>query len=292
MKEKKGKVIIITMVLIILALICLNGYLLYDKLNNKVNTGNNNLNGSNGNLNNNDTFLTVYEDGANYSNNNNSIKINVKSSDAKFITGKTKYGMILYYDEGIKLYDYEKVKEINIEYDDNLNYFILNNNFLVYYSNKEGTRKSGIYNIKNNSVIFKNVYDYYQVNIGDDEAFDLGYVIGYKRQNNDDEYLADVINSNTGKVIHSRDNVRPACGFMAVESLNEHITGSDDEEILLGIYNNADCGEDPGRTNYALYNKDGKLLADLDKEGSYHYTFDTYKKKIIIYKEDKVINYD
>ena len=281
MKEKNGKITIIVMGLIIVALLCFSGYLLYDKLNNNFNEPvNDNEDNS--------YFLNIYEtkDSSDYTITNNSIKIEVENKNAKFITGEYRHNMILYYDNGIKLYQNGKIKNVNIEYADDMNYHILNDEFLVYFS-YEGTKlRSGIYNIDDNSTLFKNEYASYEIDYGDEDSFELGYIIGYKNKDNG-KYSSNVINVNTGKVIHSRDDADPGCNPAVLEVVYDEYF--DDDVVLFTVYITNDCGDGGVRDNYSIYNKDGKIIATL-KDNEYYYV-NMVNRKVVIYNDDKIIDY-
>ena len=259
MKEKKGKVIFIAMTLIILALICFNGYLLYDKMNNNDNT--NNSNGVD-----NASYLTIIE-GHN---------VQIENKDAKVITQNDDY--VLYYDKRLMLYDLENknIERIDIEYDENLSFNIIGDNYITYYDMRcfnfepRLENNSGVYNIRTKNVAFKNQYSAYRVaHNGDSSNIHIsGYVVAYEYNKTKEEYMAKVINLEEMKIVISYDYKINSCGEVNATIYQYHDYKEQAGKQLIAVYTTNTCGDHGVRDNYVIYDNKGKVIDKIkDNEG-------------------------
>ncbi|MBQ8472405.1 MAG: hypothetical protein IJ501_02765 [Bacilli bacterium] len=200
MEKKKNNLIPIVIILIVLVL-GLGGFIVYDKvLKNDANNSNTNY------------TLNVLKSDISYcnSNNDNTCKdvvytIKTETSDATFV--KSDNGFILYDDNGLKIYN-AKTKEIkNID---------LENNYIDYnlYLNNEKNEVAGIvYKLQNNKVGYYNVLKNMKLYDGQYELInflDENYINAINASIDDStSYL---LNTNEEKIELS-ENFDDACGF-------------------------------------------------------------------------------
>ena len=251
MKEKSGKITIIVMGLIIVALLCFSGYLLYDKINND-NKLIDNSNNDSGN------YLTLIE----------GYEVKVETGDAKFITKNGNY--VLYNDKGLMLYGIEdkSIQKIDIEYDENLVFNIISDTYITYYDERcfsfepRIENNSGIYNIKTKKTSLKNQYSSYKVAYNDDGSFIhfSGYVIAYEYDKAKAEFFAKVINVEEMKVIISYDKGFGACDTVVARVYPYYDSKDENGKELITLYTGNTCGDNGARDNYIIYDNKGKVI--------------------------------
>lgn len=253
MKEKSGKIIIIVMGLIIVALLCFSGYLLYDKINtdNKLIGNSNNDSGN---------YLTLIE----------GYEVKVESGDAKFITKNGNY--VLYNDNGLVLYNLEdKIKEkINIEYNNHLVFEILNDiritgdMYIAYYDSRcfdsepKLENNSGIYNVETKEVSLKNKYSFYEGVASKDSDY-FNYVVAYEYDKTKKEFVAKIIELKSMKVVITYDYGFGSCDYIATYSY-DYWNADVGDGTLITIYTGNTCGDNGARDNYIIYDNKGKVV--------------------------------
>lgn len=276
MKEQKGKFTIVVLILVIMALICFNGYLLYDKLNNN----NNNDIGDDTN------YLTIVE----------GHRVQIENKDAKIIETNDDY--VLYYDKSLMLYNIrnKSIERIDIEYDENLSFNIIIDAvpYIAYYDERcfdvepKLENNSGIYNVNTKKIAFKNQYSYYSsaYNV-EDSKWRSGYAVAYEYNKTKEGYTAKVINLEEMKVAVSYDYSCGPCNEVVVKSHSFwKESESVDADVIL-IYTGNSCGEPNTRDNYVIYDNQGKVIDKLkDNEDIGFSSFESGDLTIYKYAKD------
>ena len=264
--SKKGKIIITTLSLIIAALICFCGYLLYDKYVVK---------GNNDNL----TIITGE-------------KIKVESVDAKLIKYNNYYA--LYQDNGLKLYDFKTNKsqeiKLDIEVNDDVSFELLRDGFIY----KDLAKNVGYYDIQKNIVMFKNMYNditviypanEYHYNLNDDYKIEPvhNFLLAIK---DNKSYVVDIT---TQKEI-IRDMDLPY-RLYDTYSISQFICYVETEpyDFFLTYKRKASEGEGySDEYDFKVYNNSGELLSSANKNEIFKInptsgTIDLYKKDKTVY---------
>ena len=277
MKDKNGKIIIIIMGLIIVALSCFIVYLVYEREIGDNNDKTLSENGGNDDTQSNEKYLTLYREKYSYDNYDDEmdidiLKIAVSSDEAFLVTSNGDYDMILYYDDGLKLYKEGKVTKLNLDYNENLSFKILNENYFAYYDNRsfdyEPTVKnnSGIYDLKSHKVLLKDEYCCYKEVDGD--SFFSNYVVAYEYNKNKEAYFVKIINVKNLKTIISYDYQVTICNDITVKGYYSHWNTLKDATGFFTLYKTNSCGDNGcydnhGKDYYVIYDINGKVLEQI-----------------------------
>ena len=280
---EKGKIKNILLTIIIVILILLLGYLLYDKFLSKRDKVSNNQN-----------ILTIYG----YENSNSKVAcqgqniecdqvistIKVNNQNANIIHIWNNY--VLYFDDKMKVYDVnsDEIKELDIDIsEEEINrisyltddYYYLENGFLFSYNgSKDNSKKQEYYyDVKNNKKMFSEYSLLERIKVAQSNNYSNKYIQGIK----DDAYF--LLDVETGKSILDR---KPA---QVPESVRfEEILGCAKYDGLLSSYLQEMVSQP---YNYIIYDKDGKIINKLDKDEMYIADNCQNGSDIFIYKKDR-----
>ena len=228
---------------------------------------------------------------ANPTDNATKVGIKVNSSNAKFITseGDNTGSFFLYNDKGIKLYDLNNKKSMNIDISDNYSeyYLILSNDeksvIGIAYNDKD--HLATYYNLKTKKEMYKNKYkmpeNKFFAGVDDNYIYaltkDMTYLLSTNSEkviksvkNDSDSYFGHIYSSygKNDKHIYTLEMCfEDGCTIEKIynNQLNEFFSGNVDEERNFYIYNEAIYLNDNNKIK--KYNMDGKLLETKDFEG-------------------------
>jgi len=277
--NKKSKVIVTTLILIIGALLCFCSYLVYDKLNNDIE-------------NNDDNVLKVYLDNHRYTEKRDSmscyfdechyiedtLNIPVKNKNAKLIASyysSADFGYVLYYDSGLILYDIDTTKTKKVVLDMaqasilDMSYITFESGFI--YNDTQGN--CGYYNIENNTIYFKNEYRELKSIDGTSD-----YLAAF---GNDSVKIIDIYTGNILIKIELDKYYYDSDSFMEFEY---HKLGNKQffvEENYAGDY---------FLVGYIIYDETGKIIAKLNADERYEFEQEGQnftENNLVIYKKDR-----
>ena len=292
MKKSKIKNILLSIIIVILVL--LSGYLLYDKF---FNTNNNIGDNKDDKVSNNKNVLNIYGSeygslkfacqGKRTSCNKIIATIEVNNKNANIIYIWNNY--VLYFDDKMKIYDINnrETKELDIDISEkeineisylNNDAYYLENGFIFSYSNSDDNSKKQeyYYDVKNNRKLFSEYSLLTQVRNANylSSAYSNRYIQGLK---DGIYYLLDV---ETGKSVLNR---KPDEGYESVGF--EVIQGCGENDVLFSSYLQEMVSLP---YNYIIYNKDGKVIDKLDKDEIYIADNCQNGSDVFIYKRDHV----